>query len=162
MQCSIPAYAQEPRYNSLDAEFLQSLKVKEVRNPTGFDSVTSHSLTYGPGAEMDVELRILRQKPAIHLGHKIEIFWRNEQGKVCTTRIGTGPREGNTKQEEAHTDRSTEVHDWEAEFAIEREFVENKQSAAVPTFSVKDEPFHEQYLYWPKDPGGLEAVDDCP
>lgn len=111
---------------------------------------------------MDIELRILRKKPAVHLGHKVEIFWRNKHGKVCTTRVGTGHRDEIAEHGGAQTEPSTDEHDWETEFAIEQEFVGDRQSMALPTFSVKDEPFHEQYLYWPKDPGGGEAVDDCP
>lgn len=66
--------AQEPCYNLLDGPFLDSLGVRKVDHPQGFDLLTSNSFAYCPGAEQYVVLRTLRADPYLYLAGKLDAY----------------------------------------------------------------------------------------
>lgn len=69
---SIKSYAQDPVFNSLDRELLNSLNIEIVEHPSAFNSVDEHTFLYAPGAERTHLLDLLPLKPAMFFGGPLE------------------------------------------------------------------------------------------
>ncbi len=83
----VPAYAQEPHYNDLDAALLASLNVTQVDDPRGFELLDEHSFAYSPFAETTVKSLILARTPRIWLYRNFDPWleeWSEDEtaGKV--------------------------------------------------------------------------------
>jgi len=66
-------YAQEPWYNRLDEELLETLQMRKVDHPAAFELMTRQSFAFCPGAEQFVVKRTLRRDPALYLGGYLEV-----------------------------------------------------------------------------------------
>lgn len=163
------ALAQDPAYNDLDLEFLESYDITTIETPHGFDSLTEKSLAYTPGAEMNVDIQVLSAKPAILLTGRLDWYWRNEKGLACTDRISIWQEgEGLVPQAELgasgfpedqrDTLRHQEGSRLEQECQIFEDFLRGRQEASLPDLDFKDHPFRNQHLYWldKPDDGGDE------
>lgn len=62
---AIPVYAQEPRFNELDKEYLASLGITVVENPGIWGIIDSETLAYSPGAEAEHFRKIAKKEPGI-------------------------------------------------------------------------------------------------
>lgn len=165
-------YAQEPAYNDIDVEFLKILGVTVVHDGEGYNLITANSLAYTPGAEMFVEMQVLQKKPGVLLTGKLDWYWRNQKGQACTNRVSRD-NEMVTFTDELKTSGETSIRDkkdgtrtnqrLEEECQVLETFVRAKQCASLPRFDYKDDPFHNQYLYWPRTPDDGEGVSaDAP
>lgn len=155
-------HAQDPAYNDLDVEFLTSLDVLVEQVPDGFDLVAQKSLVYTPCAELHVEMEVLTRRPSILLTGRLDWFWRNEQGRACTSRQGvcagstqvsssvTGNSGDDSREREAPAGRLrvAAAQDLERDYQAFERFVGRSNQAPLPSLDVKDHPFTEQYLYW--------------
>lgn len=165
----VRAFAQDPAYNDIDVEFLRSLDVTDVAHPDGFGLITQKSLVYTPGAEMQVEMEVLGRQPAILLTGKLDWYWRNDKGQACTDRVvardsticsDNGDVAGQPSIRDQKED-SIEVRRFEEECRVFEAFLGVKQSVGLPRLDYKDDPFYNQYLYWPSSAGhGEEATLD--
>lgn len=61
------AYAQEPLYNGLDAEYLHTLGISVVDHPRGFEALGDGVFVFSPCAERYVELQIMHHRPRLWL-----------------------------------------------------------------------------------------------
>ncbi|KAJ5104943.1 hypothetical protein NUU61_002290 [Penicillium alfredii] len=69
---SIPIYAQDPVFNTLDHALLESLGIKTLPDPAAFDIVTPKTLLFCPGAERQHLERLLPAQPALVFGGPLE------------------------------------------------------------------------------------------
>ncbi|KAJ5397569.1 hypothetical protein N7509_005682 [Penicillium cosmopolitanum] len=69
---SFPIYAQDPVFNNLDRELLESLGMTVVNTPVGFERVTSKTLLFCPGAERKHLDMLLPSNPKLVLGGPLE------------------------------------------------------------------------------------------
>lgn len=164
----VKAYAQDPAYNEVDIEFLQLVDVTEISDPDGFALIGPKSLVYTPNAELFVEMEVLRRKPGVLLTAKLDWYWRNKRGQAYTSRVrpvvemaiadeGEGQQ---TLVQDQKEDNTAENERLEEECQAYEAFLAIKQTAALPRLDHKDEPFYNQYLYWPS--GSDEAEDQDP
>ncbi|KAJ5833395.1 hypothetical protein N7474_001706 [Penicillium riverlandense] len=68
----VPVYAQDPVFNTLDRELLESLGITVVEHPAAFDLVTQHSVVFCPGAESKHLLQIFSSQPRILFCNQID------------------------------------------------------------------------------------------
>lgn len=142
----------------MDKDFLKSHNIAVVDTPQGFELLSSKSLAYTAYTDMDVEMQVICKKPGIFLSSRLDWYWRNTKGQACTSRMSSSdndskadyvnrkdedelrdPVDGNAKQERQEIDcRAFET------------FLQDKEEAHVPDLDYEGEPFHNQYLYWPK------------
>ena len=131
------AYAQEPLYNELDKEFLGTLGVEVLVDPKGFEVVEERTFVYAPGAEREIVRRVLKGKPECVLGSDLRLY------------LDDSSREG--------------VEAEDAAAATGRMFMGEHDSVRLPDFDMANEPFREQYLYYPKpkeeEEGGVDGND---
>ena len=139
-------HAQDPAYNDLDVDFLNSLGVTVEEDPSGFNLLSEKSLVYTPYGEMHVEMEVIKRVPAIYLTGKLDWLWRNEQGQACTRRqaahVSSDP-EGAGAQPSANDSLEEDCQAFE-------KFVQSRHEARLPSLDVKDNPFTDQHLYWTK------------
>jgi len=150
-------YAQDPAYNEIDVEFLRTLGVTVIQDLEGYNLITENSVTYTPGAEMFVEMQVLQQQPGVLLTGKLDWYWRNEKGQACTNRVSLGDDMLTTMNESANSgsisgrdkrDDTSTNQKLERGCQIFETFLGGKQYVSLPQFDYKDDPFHNQYLYW--------------
>ena len=65
-------FAQDPVFNSLDQEFLQSIGIEVVQTPEAFGMVNEKTFLYAPGAERTHLLDLLSKNPAAFFGGPLE------------------------------------------------------------------------------------------
>ncbi|OCT50328.1 hypothetical protein CLCR_07452 [Cladophialophora carrionii] len=68
----VRTYAQEPNYNDMDAELLESLDITRVDHPRGFELLDEHAVAYSPAAEREVEAGIMARKPRVWLHRSLD------------------------------------------------------------------------------------------
>jgi len=150
-------YAQDPAYNEIDVEFLRTLGVTVVQGLEGYNLITENSVAYTPGAEMFVEMEVLQQQPGVLLTSRLDWYWRNEKGQACTNRVLRGDDILTTTNESANSEELSardKTGDTSTNRQLEREcqvfetFLGAKQYVSLPQLDYKDDPFHNQYLYW--------------
>ena len=148
-------YAQEPCYNDLDVEFLETLGITAVADPKGFDLVKHSTFAYTPMCEPPVELATMFRKPAMLLTHVIDYLWRDENGIARSHRTGIYIEEGGEKQavtSEEYEKKTGELHE-ELRDSLDKqcqvfETFENTYSGfKLPNLEVANFPFNDQYLY---------------
>jgi hypothetical protein len=169
------AYAQEPRYNTLDGALLNTLNIQKVDDPNGFFLLTNHSFAFCPGAEQHVVLQTLSTDPFLYLGGKLDSYVGAlgylQSGVISrgyyayspedTTRDGEPKylsldeieelKEDMTDFEGARLDEAW-VQDQRSKQepdvqTIER-YLRNKKVAKVPDLDVQDHPVYDTCLYW--------------
>ncbi|PYH48936.1 SRR1 family protein [Aspergillus saccharolyticus JOP 1030-1] len=69
---TLPVYAQDPVFNSLDHDLLTSFGITVVNHPDGFEKVTPGSLLFCPGAEKTHLELLLARNPACVVGGPLE------------------------------------------------------------------------------------------
>ena len=74
----VPAHAQEPWYNDLDAALLETVNITKVDHPRGFELLDKHSCAYSPFAEEVVEEQILAKDPHIWMHREFNPFSQEE------------------------------------------------------------------------------------
>jgi hypothetical protein len=68
----VPVYAQDPVFNALDRELLESLGITVVEHPAAFDLVTQQSVVFCPGAESKHLLQIFPSRPQVLFCNQID------------------------------------------------------------------------------------------
>lgn len=117
-------FAQEPRFNDLDREFLQSLGIKTVEHPEGFNLLTHNSFAYCPGAEQNVDLRCFSQDPVLYLGGDAKT-WYDDEGNLRSRFESTKPP-GYCEEWDLHPDRDRRCA------ILVRSFMRDRQEHALP------------------------------
>ncbi|KAJ5948802.1 Sensitivity To Red Light Reduced-like SRR1 [Penicillium verhagenii] len=69
---TIPVYAQDPVFNSLDRALLESMGITVVEHPVAFENVTRNTLLFCPGAERQHLELILPSNPGFVFGGPLE------------------------------------------------------------------------------------------
>lgn len=81
---SIPAYAQDPVFNTLDCALLDGMGITVVDHPVGFESVTRNTLLFCPGAERKHLELVLPSNPGFLFGGPLE----NTESDVIENFVG--------------------------------------------------------------------------
>ncbi|KAJ5913349.1 hypothetical protein N7504_002232 [Penicillium tannophilum] len=69
---SVPVYAQDPVFNTLDCALLDAMGITVVEHPVGFESVTRNTLLFCPGAERKHLELVLPSNPGFVFGGPLE------------------------------------------------------------------------------------------
>ncbi|KAJ6092792.1 hypothetical protein N7486_008081 [Penicillium sp. IBT 16267x] len=69
---SIPVYAQDPVFNTLDRALLEGMGITVVEHPVGFENVTRSTLLFCPGAERTHLELVLPSNPRFVFGGPLE------------------------------------------------------------------------------------------
>jgi SRR1 len=84
------AFAQEPRFNNLDAELLSHLGIKVLHHPEGFNLITLTTFAFCPCAEQFVVRGVLFRSPAMYMGSgSLETSLDPETGNIRAPAIGS-------------------------------------------------------------------------
>ncbi|KAJ5536703.1 hypothetical protein N7513_009889 [Penicillium frequentans] len=81
---SVPVYAQDPVFNTLDCALLDAMGITVVEHPVGFESVTRTTLLFCPGAERKHLELVLPSNPGFVFGGPLE----NTESDVIQTFVG--------------------------------------------------------------------------
>ncbi|KAJ5524771.1 hypothetical protein N7494_011421 [Penicillium frequentans] len=81
---SVPVYAQDPVFNTLDCALLDAMGITVVEHPVGFESVTRNTLLFCPGAERKHLELVLPSNPGFVFGGPLE----NTESDVIQTFVG--------------------------------------------------------------------------
>lgn len=65
-------YAQDPVFNNLDRQLLESLAIEVVQDPVAFSLVDRQTFLYSPGAERSHLVKMLPLSPALFFGGPLE------------------------------------------------------------------------------------------
>jgi len=64
-------YSQDPVFNTLDTEFLESIGLRVVHSPQAFCLINDRTFFFCPGAERHHALRALEYDPALYFGNEL-------------------------------------------------------------------------------------------
>ncbi|ETN40527.1 uncharacterized protein HMPREF1541_04804 [Cyphellophora europaea CBS 101466] len=153
-------FAQEPTYNSLDHDFLSRLGISAVQHPIAFEQLPSRSFAYTPGAEQDVELRVLYRNPDLLLTNEIDLYYRNAGGVAFPKHTVVQIDGSMYSYEELHNMRQPAEDSHTTEHAASRRkehennarvcerFSNEHHTVRLPDLDMANYPFHQQFLHY--------------
>ncbi len=139
-------YAQEPDYNWADTAMLETLGIKVVTHPKGFEALhpemakangkgnanKSSTFAYSPAAELEVEYQIMYYDPHIWLHRSLDHLLRESR----LLSVGSG----NFTKDEA-----------EINMCMTEKFKQHRNYTKLPDVDLKNFPFHGSVLWWRKE-----------
>ncbi|KAF7507155.1 hypothetical protein GJ744_010837 [Endocarpon pusillum] len=148
-----PAFAQEPRFNTLDRQLLAHLDIKAVNHPEAFHLIAAaRSFTFCPGAEQFVIRGTLSRSPAMHMGTgALETHRDPATGDLRAPDIGrcewVPPNNDRQGGEERAEQMERIRRDAVRGASIFHRFKRGKQSFRLPDFG-HEYALYNVYLFW--------------
>jgi SRR1 len=167
------AFAQEPRFNTLDKHLLAHLDITVVDHPAAFHLLTPTTFAFCPCAEQFVVRGTLSRSPASYLGSgALETYRDPQTGHLRSPHIGTiflesdddnqfliDPQDITEKDANKQHDpqvfqtsraRQKEKADLDAVrgAGILHRFKQGKQVFRLPDLDGPDHPFRDMHLFW--------------
>jgi hypothetical protein len=141
-------YAQDPVFNDLDKQLLQSLGIKVVEHPAAFDLVNDRTFLFCPGAERSHLKQLLRPRsasasasgsgsgsaPAVVFGGPLE------SDLVFSLSLDKDSRENDDDDDDDDND--------DDESDVLATFVRTRRSLLLPQFEPNVHAFWNMRLYW--------------
>ncbi len=158
-----PAFAQEPRFNSLDNQLLAHLGIQTVNHPEAFHLITSQSFTFCPGAEQFVIRGTLSRSPAMHMGNgALETHRDPATGEMRAPDIGSRvlslSNDSLGKEERAAEPESLRADAVRGANIFHR-FKKGKESCRLPDFG-HEYALYNVHLFWTSSAAKLEEEEE--
>jgi hypothetical protein len=142
-------------YNSLDKEFLATMDIAVVDDPTGFGLASEASLVYMPGAEQYVAMNVYYRLPDLMIANSIDLYYRNAEGTAYPKQTATRLFDGTTATVE-EKDLVQELDDrdkraYQNHARVCEKFLYYHDATRLTDLDAPNHPFHGNYLYYRKD-----------
>lgn len=149
-----PAFAQEPRFNTLDHQLLAHLDIQAVNHPEAFHLITAQSFTFCPGAEQFVIRGTLSRAPAMHMGNgALETHRDPATGHLRAPDIGRREWVPNHLPAEERAEQLERIRrDAVRGAGIFHRFKKGKESFRLPDFG-HEYALYNVYLFWKSSRG---------
>ena len=143
------AFAQEPRFNTLDHQLLAHLNIKAVNHPEAFHLITAQSFTFCPGAEQFVIRGTLSRSPAMHMSNSALETQRDPATEdMRAPDIGSRELVANDLQGEERAEQMERIRlDAVRGANIFHRFKKGKQSFLLPDFG-HEYALYNVHLFW--------------
>ncbi|OKL60971.1 hypothetical protein UA08_03827 [Talaromyces atroroseus] len=135
--------AQDPVFNTLDTQLLSSLGITVVQTPEGFNSVTTRTFLFAPGAERRHLQLILPSNPAMVFGGPLE----EEPSLTVHTNNNHSQSYYSDSSNKNASGTSGMLSANEYEDAITR-FSTQTRSVKIAEFESRPETFWRMRIYW--------------